>query len=133
MRERYRTFRSLPQDQQQRLRAAQQRFKHLSVEQRAQMRRRFERMSPAERRAFIDGMQAEHRVGAQERALQSVPPEERAATMEMMSRFTPAERQRVMAHLRSLPVAEREPFRQRLLSMGVDARIALVASLPQPD
>lgn len=131
VRERYQKFRNLPRDQQQRLRAARQRFKHLQPEQRAQMRRRFEGMSPGERRAFIDGMQTEHRAGAGERALQSVPPEQRAATMDMMARFTPPERQRLMAHLRNLPPAEREPFRIRLLAMSVDERIAFVATLPQ--
>ena len=59
VRERYQKFHALPRAEQQRLRASQQRFRHLSPEQRKQMRRRFERMSPAERRAFVDRLHGE--------------------------------------------------------------------------
>lgn len=132
IRERYRDFRQLPPEQQQRLRGAYQRFQQLPPEQRAQMRRRFERMAPAERRAWLDGMRAGEQLGARERWLQQIPPEQRAAAQEMMARFTPAERQRVVAHLRGLSPEARRAFHERLLAMGVDARIALVATLPEP-
>lgn len=132
IRERYRAFRQLPPEQQQRLRGAYQRFQQLPPEQRAQMRRRFERMSPQERRAYVEGMRAEQQLGAHERVLRQVSPEQRAAMQDMIARFTPAERRRVLAHVRALPPDQRQAFHARLLGMGIEERIAYIATLPEP-
>jgi hypothetical protein len=133
VRERYRAFRQLPPEQQQRLRGAYVRFQQLPPAQRAQMRERFQRMSPDERRAWLDGLRAERPPGARERLRSQLPPEQRAATQEMMARFTPAEILRVRAHVRGLAPAERRAFHDRLLAMGVEQRIAYIATLPAPE
>lgn len=132
IRERYRAFRQLPPEQQRRLHGAYQRFQKLGPEQRAQMRRRFDRMSPKERRAYVEGMRSEQQIGARERMLQQIPPEQRAAAQEMFARFTPPERQRLLAHMRGLPLPERQSLHTRLLAMGVDERLAFIATLPEP-
>ena len=59
-----------------------------------------------------------------------MPPDQRAATQEMIARFTPPERQRLLAHMRSLPPQERQALHARLLAMGVDERLAFIETLP---
>jgi len=103
------------------MRRAFGRYQTLPAGERAQLRRRFEAMSPAERRAFNAGMRA-----ADERrnppALRHLPAAEREATFRMMESLSAAERAAFWQRMQPLSRPEKESLRQRLLAMSPEQR-----------
>ncbi|MEP6511812.1 MAG: DUF3106 domain-containing protein, partial [Dokdonella sp.] len=126
----YEKFRELPAGQQQQLRDTYHRFGSLPPEQRQALRERFEKMTPAERSAFIAGVVTEqHNQGAQ-RFLADTPPAERAAMRAMWFALSAPERQALRRQLRPLAASERTVLGTRLLAMTPAQRSAFIAALP---
>jgi hypothetical protein len=121
VRQRFQDYKRLPAQQQQRMRQNFGRFQKLPPAQRARLRERWEAMSPAERRAFVAGMEASDALQGPP-ALRHLPPEERAATMRMMESLTPAERQAVRRRMQPLAPEQKEALRRQLLEMSAGQR-----------
>jgi len=128
VRQRYDKFEQLPPDQQQRIRGAFHRFGSLPPDERARLRDQFEQMTPAQRETFLDGARAENRVAMIREFNQSMPPEERRATREMLHALTPGQRRAFHLAWRSLPSAQRDDYRRRVLDMTPAQRAAELGS-----
>ncbi len=122
LRERFRTFRSMPPEQQDRVRRGVERFRRLPPEERARMREEFARMSPDERRAFLQGAGNERRALARERWLSSLPEAEREPMRAMLDGFTPPQRKAFRQLLRAVPDVQRDTLRREFLRMTPEAR-----------
>lgn len=115
VRRRWQQFQSLPPEARARLRGVWQRFQQLPPEQRAELRERFARMSPAERRAFLQGMRA-----ADATRGPRLPAELREPVQRMWQQLDPAERRALRARVEALPPPERLRWLRRLGSLPID-------------
>ncbi|HEY7873204.1 MAG TPA: hypothetical protein VIC31_10860, partial [Rudaea sp.] len=114
-----------------RIRQAFKRFGSLPPEQREKLREKFKQMSPAERRAFIAGAQAQNQAGNAREFLRSIPPEERQPTRQMLQALSPAERRAFRQTWRGLPENQRDAYRHNLLHMTPQQRSTELAK-PHP-
>jgi len=129
LRQRYEKFEQLPPEQQQRIRAAFRRFGNLPPGERAHLREQFDQMTPAQREAFLDGATAQHRAAIIREFNQSMPPEERRATHEMLRSLTPGQRRAFHVAWRNLPPAQRDDYRRRVLGMTPELYAKIADSL----
>ncbi len=101
-RNRYQKFRSLPARQQQQLRSVYKRFQNLPASQRKQLRERFNRMSPQQKRAFMQGarMNQNARTAGIRQHMQGklgqLDTSDQEMARELFQRMTPVERQALM-------------------------------------
>ncbi len=130
LRERFRAFRAMPAEQQDRVRRGVERFRHLPPEERARMREEFRRMSPDERRAFLQGAGNERRALARERWLSSIPDAEREPMRAMIDGFTPPQRKTFRQLLVATPAAQRAALRQEFLRLTPQARAQRLDAMP---
>ena len=103
-------------------------FGSLPPDERARLREQFEQMTPAQRETFLDGAGAQHRAAMIREFNQSMPPEERRPTHEMLHSLTPAQRRAFHVAWRSLPPEQRDDYRRRVLNMTPEQRDAELGS-----
>ena len=130
LRDRYEKFKQLPSDQQQRIRQAFKRFGALPAEQRQKLREKFNQMSPAERKAFLLGAEAQNRVGLLREFMQSIPQEDRRETRQALVPLNMEQRRTFIRTWRALPEDQRDAYRKRIVQMSPDERAAELSKPP---
>lgn len=121
LRERFRDFRNMSPEQQDRVRRGMKRFRDLPPDERARLREEFGRMSPPERRAFLQGAAAERRALARERWLHSLPEAEREPMRRLLDSLTPEQRRAFRHLLSGTPPEQQAALRKAILAMDAAA------------